>query len=71
MLLRSLPLFAPLSAPIIERLASRLVPVEMVAGTTIVRQGGPGDGFYIVRDGGVTVSKDGRPVASLGQGGFR
>jgi CRP-like cAMP-binding protein len=66
MLLRSLPLFAP----IIERLASRLVPVEMVPGTTIVRQGGPGDGFYTVRDGEVTVSKDGCPVASPGQGDF-
>jgi hypothetical protein len=69
-LLRSLPLFAPLSAPVIEHLASRLAPVEVVAGTTIVRQGDPGDRFYIVRDGEVAVSKDGRPVASLGQGDF-
>ena len=70
MLLRSLPLFAPLSAPVMERLASRLVPVEVLAGTAIVRQGDPGDRFYIVSDGEVTVSKDGRPVASLEQGDF-
>ncbi len=70
MLLRSLPLFAPLSAPVIERLALRLVPVEVDAGTAIVRQGDPGDRFYIVRDGEVAVSKDGRPVASLEQGDF-
>jgi hypothetical protein len=69
-LLRSLPLFAPLSAPVMERLASRLVPVEMDAGTAIVRQGDPGDRFYIVRDGEVAVLKDGRPVASLEQGDF-
>src|ERR687890_1960905 len=70
MLLRSLPLFAPLSAPVMERLASRLVPVEVLAGTAIVRQGDPGDRFYIVSDGEVAVSKDGRPVASLEQGDF-
>jgi Cyclic nucleotide-binding domain/Major Facilitator Superfamily len=69
-LLRSLPLFAPLSAPVIERLASRLVPVEVDTGTVIVRQGDHGDRFYIVRDGEVAVSKDGRPVASLKQGDF-
>jgi MFS family permease len=69
-LLRSLPLFAPLSAPVKEHLASRLVPVDVAVGTKIVRQGDPGDRFYIVRDGEVAVSKDGRPVASLGQGDF-
>jgi CRP-like cAMP-binding protein len=42
----------------------------VAAGTKIVRQGDPGDRFYIVRDGEVAVSKDGRPVASLGQGDF-
>jgi MFS family permease len=69
-LLRSLPLFAPLSAPVIERLASLLVPVEVDAGSAIVRQGDPGDRFYIVTEGEVEVSKDGRPVASLEKGDF-
>ena len=70
MLLRSLPLFAPLSAPVIERLASRLDPVEVDAGTAIVRQGDPGDRFYIVTAGEVEVSKDGRPLATLEKGDF-
>jgi hypothetical protein len=70
MLLRSLPLFALLSAPVMERLASRLVPVEALAGTAIVRQGDPGDRFYIVTEGEVAVLKDSRPVASLEQGDF-
>jgi hypothetical protein len=69
-LLRSLPLFAPLSAPVMERLASRLVPIEVLAGTAIIRQGDPGDRFYIVTEGEVAVSKDGRPVATLEQGDF-
>lgn len=69
-LLRSLPIFAPLPAPAIERVASRLIPMEATAGMPIVRQGEPGDRFYIIADGEVTVSKDDRSVASLGGGGF-
>jgi MFS family permease len=69
-LLRSLPIFAPLPAPAIERVASRLIPTEAAAGTPIVRQGEPGDRFYIIAGGEVAVSKDGRVVASLGSGDF-
>ena len=69
-LLRPLPIFAPLPAPAIERVASRLIPIEATAGTAIVRQGEPGDRFYIIADGEVTVSRDGHDVASLGGGGF-
>jgi MFS family permease len=69
-LLRSLPIFAPLPAPAIERVASRLIPIEATAGTPIVRQGEPGDRFYIISDGEVTVSRDGHDVASLRGGGF-
>ena len=69
-LLRSLPIFAPLPAPAIERVASRLIPMEATAGMPIVRQGEPGDRFYIIADGEVTVSKDDRSVAALGGGGF-
>jgi hypothetical protein len=69
-LLRSLPIFAPLPAPAIERVASRLIPTEAAAVTPIVRQGEPGDRFYIIAGGEVAVSKDGRVVASLGSGDF-
>jgi len=70
-LLRSLSIFAPLPAPIMERVASRLIPTEAATGTPIVRQGDPGDRFYIIADGGeVAVSKDGHEVASLGPGEF-
>jgi CRP-like cAMP-binding protein len=43
---------------------------EVDAGTVIVCQGDPGNRFYIVRDGEVAVSKNGRLVASLEQGEF-
>jgi MFS family permease len=69
-LLRSLPIFAPLSAPSLEQVASRLIPIEVPSGTEIVRQDDPGDRFYIIESGGVTVSKNGRRVATLEGGDF-
>jgi len=69
-LLRSLPIFAPLSVPSLERVASRLIPIEAPSGTEIVRQRDPGDRFYILESGRVTVSKNGRKVATLEEGDF-
>jgi MFS family permease len=69
-LLRSLPIFAPLSAPSLEQVASLLIPIEAPSGTEIVRQGDPGDRFYIIESGRVTVSKNGRQVATLEGGDF-
>jgi MFS family permease len=69
-LLRSLSIFAPLPAPVIERLARRLVPLKEPAGTVLIRQGDPGDWFYIIQEGQVSVDRDGAPVASLGPGEF-
>jgi hypothetical protein len=69
-LLRSLPIFAPLSAPSLERVASRLIPTEAPSGTEIVRQGDPGDRFYVIESGGVRVSKNGHQVATLERGDF-
>ena len=67
-LLRRVRLFDPLPAPQLERLARRLEPVNAAAGETIVRQGEPGDRFYIVRSGEVVVSANGTTVAALGAG---
>lgn len=69
-LLRSLPIFAPLSAPSLERPASRLIPTEAPSGAEIVRQGDPGDRFYVIESGEVSVSKNSRQVATLERGDF-
>ncbi|HEX7170665.1 MAG TPA: MFS transporter [Rubrobacter sp.] len=69
-LLRSLPIFAPLPAPALERVVSRLIPTEVAPGTEIVRQGDPGDRFYVIEEGDVMVSKNGRQVATLERGDF-
>jgi MFS family permease len=69
-LLRSLPIFAPLSAPVLEQVASRLIPTEAALGSEIILQGDPGDRFYVIEEGEVVVSKNGRQVATLQQGDF-
>jgi len=67
-LLRAIPLFKPLPAPAIDQLASDLIPLHAVAGDEIVRQGEPGDRFYVIASGEVEVFVDGRPVGAFGPG---
>ncbi len=67
-LLRRIPIFAPLSALVLERLAASLVPVHAEAGDAIIRQGDPGDRYYVVAEGRVRVLVDGKEVRELGSG---
>jgi len=67
-LLRSIRIFAALPAPVLEGVARRLVPVTVAAGTVVVRQGDPGDRYYVIGDGILTVRRDGVLVATLGRG---
>ena len=67
-LLRSIPIFRPLPAPELEGLARALVPVEAAAGSTLITEGEPGDCYYAIADGRVSVTKRGRDVATLGHG---
>ena len=59
-LLRSLPLFAELPAPAIEGLAAALDPVEVPAGTVLIRQGDQGDAYYAIAAGQLDAEQDGR-----------
>jgi CRP-like cAMP-binding protein len=54
----------------LEHLAGRLVPLRVDSGTVIVREGDPGDRFYLVAEGTVEVSEYGRAIAELGAGGY-
>jgi MFS family permease len=55
-LVDDVPMFAPLSLAAKERLASKLVPLDVPADATIVRAGDVGDRFYIVDSGTVRVT---------------
>jgi MFS family permease len=67
-LLRANPIFAPLPASTLEQLAHALEEVPASAGEEIVRQGEPGDRFYLIKEGGFDVYVDGEPVQSLEAG---
>jgi MFS family permease len=67
-LLRSNAIFAPLPAMTLEQLADRMTEVRASAGEHIVRQGEPGDLFYVIDEGTVEVVVDGQPAHELGRG---
>ena len=61
-LLRRVPMFGVLPAPVIERLAATATPVEVPAGAAVFEQGAAGDRFYVIESGSVEVTIDGRKV---------
>jgi hypothetical protein len=69
-LLRSTSLFQPLEQPALELLVHRLIPVHASAGTVLIREGDPGDRFFVIEAGEAAVTVDGREIARLGPGGY-
>ena len=67
-LLRLNAIFAPLPPPALEQLAEALDEVDVAGGTEVVRQGEPGEQFYLVAEGTLEVYVDGEQVATLGRG---
>jgi MFS family permease len=69
-LLQAIPIFSPLSPPVLEQLAARLVPVQAQAGEEIIRAGDRGDRFYVVASGEIEVLLDGEPPRREGEGAY-
>jgi predicted MFS family arabinose efflux permease len=69
-LLQAIPIFAPLSPPVLEQLAARLTPVHASAGDEIIRLGDHGDRFYVVDKGEVEILVDGAPTRREGEGEY-
>lgn len=67
-LLERVPMFAPLGAVALERLAGGAATVRFPAGAAIVTQGDPGERFYVIAAGEVEVRVDGRPIVVQGAG---
>jgi hypothetical protein len=68
-LIEHVPMFAPLSIAVKERLAGTLVPVSVQAGGLVIRKGDVGDRFYIVAAGVLDVDVDGRH-STTGEGDY-
>jgi hypothetical protein len=68
-IIRAVPMFGPLSGPVLERLATGAEHHAVEAGTAVIREGEIGDRFYVIDDGRVRVIAAGRDAGELGSGG--
>ena len=62
------PLFKDLNKKALDRLEKAARDRTFKAGETIVSQGDEGVGFFMITDGSVKVTRDGRELATLGPG---
>jgi MFS family permease len=62
------PIFAPLPEATLEQLAGALELVEPARGEVVIRQGEPGDLFYLVKEGELEVAQNGKTIQKLGPG---
>jgi MFS family permease len=69
-LLTGVPILAPLPGTALEHIAGRLVPLRIEPGTVVVREGDAGDRFYVIVEGELEVTAEGKPVSSLAPGGY-
>jgi hypothetical protein len=67
-ILRAVPMFALLPLTALERLAGSLVPLRFAAGDVLMREGEPGDRYYVVAEGRLDVSQGGRLLRHCGPG---
>lgn len=65
-LLRSQPLFAPLSLATIEHLAGSMRPVTFEPGAWLMREGEEGDRYLLIDRGEADLSRLGQPIGRLG-----
>jgi MFS family permease len=65
-LLAGVEMFRPLQLTTLEALAGYMVEREAPAGSDVIRQGEPGETFYIVESGRLETLVDGRPIGVLG-----
>lgn len=68
--LKSVPLFQGMTEGALEAVAGLASEVRFAHGQTVTREGDPGDSFFVVVDGVLTVSRRGKPIRDLGPGDF-
>ena len=67
-LLRGVPSFRLAPLRVLEALSRGAEELDLPAGALVVREGDPGDRFYVLLDGEVVVSRGGQEVRRLGTG---
>ncbi len=66
--LRRLPLFGELDHHDLSQLSRWVRDVEFADGDLLFEQGSMPDDLFVIEEGSVVVSRDGRPVATVGPG---
>jgi MFS family permease len=69
-LLRAIPIFAPLPARLLERLAAAAVEVFVEEGSVVFEEDAAGDRFFVIEEGRATVESRSAIVRELGSGDF-
>jgi MFS family permease len=69
-LLRAIPFFAPLPAPAMERVMADVIARDAAAGDVLIREGDPGDLFYVIVEGTVEITRGGEHVSEQGPGAY-
>lgn len=67
-LLRGIPMFGPLSMTTLEHLAGSMRQEQVAAGETLLRQGDPGDAYYVLAAGSAEILRDGERINAIGAG---
>jgi hypothetical protein len=68
--LRRLGIFSGLSDRELRRVAMFVDSVDLPAGHTLIREGERGHEFFVIAEGTVSVSQNGRQLGELGPGGW-
>lgn len=68
--LARVPLFEGLSKKELSELARVTDELALAAGTTLCKEGAPGREFFVIREGTVEVTAEGRILATRGPGDF-
>jgi putative ABC transport system ATP-binding protein len=68
--LRAVELFRTLTPTQLTNVAEKMTKRQFAAGDTIIREGEPGEDFYLISDGEVDVIRADHEVARLGRGDF-
>lgn len=69
-LVRSVPIFAPLPAYTVEQLLQSFRRVEFPSGAVVMAEGDEGDAIYLVAEGTLTVTYQGRFLRQCGVGDY-
>jgi CRP-like cAMP-binding protein len=69
-LISRVPLFAACSQPELARVATITVQVDVPEGEVLIREGEPGEAFFVLVKGTAEVRMGKRRVAALGAGDF-